>query len=220
MQTIVAMSTPDARSAVAVVRLSGDDAIAVAGRVFRAHSGRPLSAFRGYTAALGDLLADGEVLDEGVALVMRAPKSYTGEDVVELSCHGNPAVAHALVRACVAAGAVGAGHEHRRAADAHQLPAGVLGDVGADGGRSLRLRGFIRLGGGLVVRVPENGRGVGRQRAAGKRKHHAHYQQPRGERRYDSFHTAPPFLKKAQILSFIFLTKAGGKKFAIPLHNT
>jgi len=110
MHTIVAMSTPDARAAIAVVRLSGDDAIAVADTVFRARSGRRLASLRGYRAALGDLVVGGEALDEGVALVMRAPRSYTGEDVVELSCHGNPAVAHALVRACIEAGAVSAGH--------------------------------------------------------------------------------------------------------------
>ncbi len=110
METIVALSTPDARAAIAVVRLSGDDAIAVADRVFRARNGRPLSSHAGYTAALGDLIVGGEALDEAVALVMRAPKSYTGEDVVELSCHGNPEVARALVTACISVGARSAGH--------------------------------------------------------------------------------------------------------------
>ncbi len=110
METIVALSTPEARSAIAVVRLSGDGAIAVADRVFRARNGKPLSSHAGYTAALGDVISQGEILDEAVALVMREPKSYTGEDVVEISCHGNPDVAAALVTACISAGARSAGH--------------------------------------------------------------------------------------------------------------
>jgi len=110
MDTIVALSTPDARAAIAMVRLSGDDAVRIADRVFCARSGRPLADHAGYTAALGDLVIGGETLDEAVALVMRAPRSYTGENVVELSCHGNPAVARALVTACIDAGARSAGH--------------------------------------------------------------------------------------------------------------
>lgn len=116
-RTIVALSTPAAHSAIAVVRLSGEDAVAVASAVFCARSGRPLAALAGYHAAYGAFYADGEQLDDGVALVFRAPKSYTGEDMVELSCHGNPLLARRIVAACVAAGAApaGAGEFTRRA---------------------------------------------------------------------------------------------------------
>jgi tRNA modification GTPase len=103
--TIAALGTPPAKSAIAVVRLSGADALGVAGRVFRARSGKTLDRIAGYTALYGDFFDGGELLDDGVAMVYRAPKSYTGEDMVELSCHGNPLVAQKLVSACIAAGA-------------------------------------------------------------------------------------------------------------------
>ncbi len=109
-RTIVALSTPAARGAIAVVRLSGPDSVAVAERVFRSRSGKTLSALAGYTALYGDFLYGNELLDDGVALVFRAPKSFTGEDMAELSCHGNPAIAERLVAACVAAGAQPAAH--------------------------------------------------------------------------------------------------------------
>ena len=80
-------------------------AIEIADSVFFAVSDKPLFVLKGYTAAYGEI-RDGEtVLDDAVALVFKAPKSYTGEDVVELSCHGGSAVARRLVEACISAGA-------------------------------------------------------------------------------------------------------------------
>ena len=104
--TIAAISTPAGAAGLGVVRLSGDDAIAVAQRVFRsADPTRPLSALKGYTAAYGHVFdADGDA-DDCVALVFRAPHSYTGEDVVELSCHGGRYILQRVLRACFAAGA-------------------------------------------------------------------------------------------------------------------
>ena len=104
--TIAAISTPAGAAGLGVVRLSGDDAIAVAQRVFRsADPTRPLSALKGYTAAYGHVFdADGDT-DDCVALVFRAPHSYTGEDVVELSCHGGRYILQRVLRACFAAGA-------------------------------------------------------------------------------------------------------------------
>ncbi len=60
---------------------------------------------KGYTALFGHFMEGEDAFDEGVALFFRAPHSYTGEDVVELSCHGGSAVARRLVEACIAAGA-------------------------------------------------------------------------------------------------------------------
>ena len=109
-KTIAAVSTPAARGAIAVVRLSGEEAFAVADRVFRAKSGKRLSEIPGYTALYGEFFEGETLLDDGVALVYRAPKSFTGEDMVELSCHGNPEIASRLAAACVAAGASPAAH--------------------------------------------------------------------------------------------------------------
>ena len=108
--TIAAIATPPGQGGIAVVRLSGPDSYRVAEQVFRpADSRKRVADAKGYTALYGQF-ADGEDLfDDGIALFYRAPRSYTGEDVVELSCHGGSAVARRLVEACLAAGAVPAG---------------------------------------------------------------------------------------------------------------
>lgn len=108
--TVAALSTPAAPAGLGVLRVSGREALAVASRVFRpANPARALDRLPGYTASYGHV-ADGEgVIDECVALVFRAPHSYTGEDVVELSCHGGPYLLARTLRALFAAGAVPAG---------------------------------------------------------------------------------------------------------------
>ena len=86
--TIAAVSTPLAAGGIGVIRISGENAGEIADRVFRTTSGKSLSSLGGYRAAHGKVYMDGQVIDEAVALVFRAPKSYTGEDTVEISCHG------------------------------------------------------------------------------------------------------------------------------------
>ena len=104
--TIAAIATPPGKGGIAVVRLSGPEAFAVADRVFTAADrSKSLAAAPGYTALFGHFYAQGRRCDQTVALVFRAPKSYTGEDVVELSCHGGTAVVRVLLDACLAAGA-------------------------------------------------------------------------------------------------------------------
>lgn len=77
--------------------------------VFSTQRRQKVENAKGYTALYGSFMADGRQLDDGVALFFRAPHSYTGEDVVELSCHGGPVVAQSLIDACIAAGARPAG---------------------------------------------------------------------------------------------------------------
>lgn len=116
--TIAAIATPAAPSGLGVVRLSGDDAITVAARLFRpANPARALEKLSGYTAAYGHVFdAEGDI-DDCVALVFRAPHSYTGENAVELSCHGGLYLLQRVLRACLTAGArpAGAGEFTRRA---------------------------------------------------------------------------------------------------------
>ena len=108
-KTVAAVSTANADGAIAVVRLSGADAIAVAGRIFSPANGKPLSDFPGNTAVHGWFSDEKGRFDEGIALLFRAPKSYTGEDMAELSCHGSRYLASRLLSAAVAAGASPAG---------------------------------------------------------------------------------------------------------------
>ena len=104
--TIAAIATPAAPAGLGVLRLSGDDALAVAGRVFRpADPRRAPERLPGYTAAYGHVFdAEGDI-DDCVLLVFRAPHSYTGENVAELSCHGGLYLLQRVLRACLLAGA-------------------------------------------------------------------------------------------------------------------
>ncbi|MBE6779327.1 MAG: tRNA uridine-5-carboxymethylaminomethyl(34) synthesis GTPase MnmE [Ruminococcaceae bacterium] len=106
MDVIAAIATPAASAGLGVIRLSGQEAVAVAEQVFRpARAGLRLRDMEGYTATYGHVFdADGDV-DDGVALVFRAPHSYTGEDTVELSCHGGVYLLQRALRACLDAGA-------------------------------------------------------------------------------------------------------------------
>ena len=116
--TIAAIATAPGAGGIAVVRLSGPESYAVAARVFRpANPDRTVAGAKGYTALFGTFLEGEDAFDEGVALFFRAPHSYTGEDVVELSCHGGSAVARRLVESCIEAGAAPAapGEYTRRA---------------------------------------------------------------------------------------------------------
>ena len=104
--TIAAVATPPGQGGIAVVRLSGPDSYRVAEQVFRPMDSRKRVAdAKGYTALYGQFADGGDLFDDGIALFFRAPHSYTGEDAVELSCHGGDAVARRLVEACLAAGA-------------------------------------------------------------------------------------------------------------------
>ncbi len=103
--TIAALSTPLAAGGIGVIRISGDDAIEIADKIVCTTSGKPLTSLRGYTAAHGKVVFDGEALDECVSLVFRAPKSYTGENTVEISCHGGVFVCNQVLRAALSSGA-------------------------------------------------------------------------------------------------------------------
>ena len=116
--TIAAIATAPGAVGIAVVRLSGPESYAVAARVFHpANPNKNVEEAKGYTALFGSFVEGDDAFDEGVALFFREPHSYTGEDVVELSCHGGSAVARRLVEACIAAGAAPAapGEYTRRA---------------------------------------------------------------------------------------------------------
>ena len=91
--TIAAVATPPGEGSIAVVRLSGPESFRVAEQVFRPMDRRKqVAQAKGYPALYGQFADGEERFDDGIALFFRAPHSYTGEDVVELSCHGGNAV--------------------------------------------------------------------------------------------------------------------------------
>jgi tRNA modification GTPase len=100
--TIVALATAQGVSAIGVIRLSGKEAIGIADKMFPS---KDLGAAAGNTLHVGRLVHEGRFLDEVVVSVFRGPKSYTGEDVAEISCHGSPYIEEQIINACVASGA-------------------------------------------------------------------------------------------------------------------
>lgn len=104
--TIAAISTPHAEGGIAVIRISGEDAFSIADKIFRTSSGKLPSEMKGYTCAYGNAVRGENILDEGIISIFRAPKSYTGEDIAEISCHGGIYVSRDILRAAIDAGAV------------------------------------------------------------------------------------------------------------------
>lgn len=103
--TIAAIATPQASGGIGIVRISGQEATEIADRVFTSASGHILKNAKGYTAHYGFVHDAEKKIDEAIALVFKAPKSYTGEDVVELSCHGGLYVIKCVLRAVLKNGA-------------------------------------------------------------------------------------------------------------------
>ncbi len=104
-KTIAALATGNSPGGIGVIRISGDSAIEIADRVFECADGSSLLDLKGYRAKFGCIKSDGERFDNAVALVFRAPKSYTGEDVAEISVHGGIYIIEKALGAVFAAGA-------------------------------------------------------------------------------------------------------------------
>jgi tRNA modification GTPase len=100
--TIVALATPNGLGAIGVIRLSGDKAISIVNELFPS---KDLLKQNTHTIHVGLLKSENKILDETVVSLFKNPKSYTGEDVVEISCHGSPYIQQQVISACVAKGA-------------------------------------------------------------------------------------------------------------------
>ena len=150
--TIAAVSTPSGLGGIGVIRISGDDAIKIADSVFKSISGKKIAEKNGYCALYGEFFDSDGKIDSGVALLFRAPKSYTGENVVELSCHGGSYIAKRLLRACFNAGATpaDAGEFTKRAFLNKKLDLieaeSVMGLISASGDSQLRLLNAAHMG--------------------------------------------------------------------------
>ncbi|MEG0614407.1 MAG: tRNA uridine-5-carboxymethylaminomethyl(34) synthesis GTPase MnmE [Oscillospiraceae bacterium] len=105
MSTIAAISTPNAVGGISIIRISGENAISIAEKVFLPAATK-ISEMSGYTCCYGKVFSDGEVIDEGILSVFKAPHSFTGEDIAEISCHGGIFNTKLVLRAVFAAGAV------------------------------------------------------------------------------------------------------------------
>ena len=102
-QTITAIATANGgNGGVGIIRISGDDAIAIANKIFK---GVSLSTVQSHTMHLGKIVHNGLVVDEALVCVYKAPNSYTGEDVVEINCHGGLQVCRVVLGAVIESGA-------------------------------------------------------------------------------------------------------------------
>ena len=105
-ETIAAISTAAGEAAIALIRISGKDAIEVADKVFRGKQ-RP-SDLASQTQHLGEIVENGAIIDQVMLAAHHAPASYTGEDLIEISCHGGALVTAKVLEICLRAGARGA----------------------------------------------------------------------------------------------------------------
>lgn len=103
-ETIVALATAPGTGAIAVIRLSGENAINIAASLFHSVSGKDLSKQKSHTVHLGHLKDGTRIVDEVLATVFHNPNSYTGEDVVEFSCHGSPYIQQEIIQLCIKKG--------------------------------------------------------------------------------------------------------------------
>ena len=103
--TIVALATATGVGAIAVIRLSGKEAITLSDKIFKTLSGKPLSEAPSHTVHLGTIKSEDQVIDECLATIFKGKKSYTGEPVVEFSCHGSPYIIQEVIKLCLSHGA-------------------------------------------------------------------------------------------------------------------
>ena len=103
--TIVALATPSGAGAIAVIRLSGEKAITLASQIFKAVSNKDISEQPTHTVHLGNIMDGDRMLDEVLVTVFKNPKSYTGEHVVEISCHGSAFIQQEIIQLCLRKGA-------------------------------------------------------------------------------------------------------------------
>ena len=97
-ETIIALASPSGAGAIAVIRLSGAEALTIAEQVFQSVSGKSLSKQKTHTIHLGHIVEDGKVFDQVLLSIFKNPHSYTGEDVVEISCHGSTYIQQQIIQ--------------------------------------------------------------------------------------------------------------------------
>ncbi|MBT8306382.1 MAG: tRNA uridine-5-carboxymethylaminomethyl(34) synthesis GTPase MnmE [Maribacter sp.] len=96
--TIVALATPSGAGAIAVIRVSGKEAIPIANSVFKSVQGKDLTTQKTHTILLGHIIEGNRTLDEVLISKFKGPHSYSGEDVIEISCHGSPYIQQQIIQ--------------------------------------------------------------------------------------------------------------------------
>jgi tRNA modification GTPase len=152
METVAAISTPNAPGGIAMIRISGDRAIEIADRTVQRADGKPVTALGGYRCAYGYVSENGTRLDDVIVTVFRAPHSFTGEDTAEITCHGGLYVTRQILRIVLQNGAVpaGPGEFTKRAFFNGKISLtqaeAVMDVIEAEGAQSLRQANLAREG--------------------------------------------------------------------------
>lgn len=152
MNTISAISTPDAAGGIAMIRISGADSIRIADEIFTAANHIKVTEMRGYTCAYGTVSDGQEPIDDVVLTVFRAPHSYTGEDTVEITCHGGIYLTKRILMTVYLHGAepAGPGEFTKRAFLNGKLTLSqaeaVMDLIQADGASALRIAQYAKEG--------------------------------------------------------------------------
>lgn len=152
MNTIAAISTPNAVGGIAMIRISGENALTAASQIFVPFGNTNVEDMRGYTCAYGWISDNGQLLDDVVLTVFRAPHSYTGEDTVEITCHGGLYLSKQILLLLYRCGCepAGAGEFTKRAFLNGKLSLSqaeaVMDVISADGAAALRQANLAKQG--------------------------------------------------------------------------
>lgn len=104
-ETIVALATPSGAGAIAIIRLSGKEAIEIASEVFQSVSGKDIGKQKTHTIHLGHIIDGSKIYDQVLLSIFKGPNSYTGENVVEISCHGSTFIQQQIIQLLLRKGA-------------------------------------------------------------------------------------------------------------------
>ena len=104
-ETIVALATPSGAGAIAIIRLSGKEAITIAAQVFQSVSGKDITKQKTHTIHLGHIVDGTKIYDQVLLSIFKGPNSYTGENVVEISCHGSTFIQQQIIQLLLRKGA-------------------------------------------------------------------------------------------------------------------
>ena len=104
-ETIVALATPSGAGAIAIIRLSGAAAVTIAADVFQSVSGKDITKQKTHTIHLGHITDNGKIYDQVLLSIFKGPNSYTGENVIEISCHGSTFIQQQIIQLLLRRGA-------------------------------------------------------------------------------------------------------------------
>ena len=99
--SIIALATPSGVGAISVIRISGDDAIDIVSKFFVSVKGKFLKNQKTHTIHLGHIVKNNQIIDEVLVSIFKNPRSYTGENVIEISCHGSSFIQQESIQLCL-----------------------------------------------------------------------------------------------------------------------